>query len=70
MRILILLLFLFSSATFLYGQRHLEGLWEGTITFGGLHSQKEHKFELLIQLDGSKLKGRSYVHLQDGNIMT
>ncbi len=53
----------------LTGQKHLEGLWEGFITKGGLDQEDGYKFELLIKLDGHSVTGRSYVHLEEGKVI-
>ena len=69
MRKFTLLLFLLSGCSLLYAQHHLEGLWEGVMTEGGLHGNDGYKFELLIRLEGSKIEGRSYVHLEEGKVI-
>lgn len=51
-------------------QEALEGLWEGTITIGGLESQQGYKFELFLDvIDGRKIKGRSYVYIAKDDIL-
>ena len=57
------LLFAFLLPIVLSAQLELEGLWEGTITQGGLDSRQAYKFELLIKREGDVLTGRTYVHL-------
>lgn len=54
---LILLIALSLSA-----QKSLEGLWVGTVT-GGIHSETGYKFEMIIEVEGGTIKGKSYVHL-------
>ena len=50
-------------------QKGLEGLWEGIMTRGGIHSQEGYKFELLLKLEGRYIKGRSYVYLSEHEII-
>ncbi len=50
-------------------ERFLEGLWEGEMTVGGLESQQGLRFELLLTTEGRQLSGRSYVYLQDGEVI-
>lgn len=66
------LLLLFACCLFFpaaYAQKHLEGLWEGVIAKGGIYSNSGYKFELLIELDGSKVTGRSYIYVDDDQII-
>ena len=65
----LLFFLLLSGCTFLNAQKHIEGLWEGRITDGGIYSEDGYKFELLIQLEGSKIVGRSYVYLPEGKVI-
>mgnify|MGYP006283230355 CR=1 FL=1 len=69
MRITLLLAMLLLAELPLSGQKHLEGLWEGYITKGGLHTEDGYKFELLIKLDGHRITGRSYIHLEEGKVI-
>jgi len=69
MRITILFSVLLIGWLPLQGQKHLEGLWEGFITKGGLHNEDGYKFELLLQLDGHQITGRSYIHLEAGRVI-
>ena len=51
-------------------QEPIEGLWEGTITIGGLESRQGYKFELFLEvIDGRKIKGRSYVYIAKDDIL-
>ena len=65
---LTLMLFLL-FATQIFAQHRLEGLWEGTMTRGGIYSDQGYKFELLIEIEGSQIKGRSYVYLSDEEVI-
>lgn len=66
--LLLFILGLFLSAA--SAQPSLEGLWEGTITIGGLESQHGYKFELFLEVvDGRKIKGRSYVYIAKDDIL-
>ncbi len=49
-----------------FGQSDLEGLWEGEITIGGIHSKEGYKFELYLERKGKYVSGRSYIYLDDG----
>lgn len=53
-----------------FGQHRLAGQWEGQMTYGGLLSQKEYKLELFLQVEGSKVKGRSYVYYDPQTVIT
>lgn len=53
----------------LSAQKHLEGLWEGILTRGGIESDQGYKFELLLRLEGRYIKGRSYVYLSENEII-
>ena len=64
------LLFLFLLlAQFSFGQKGLSGLWEGTITKGGIYSEKGTKFELYLEVKGKVITGRSYVYLENGEVI-
>jgi hypothetical protein len=65
MKVLYLLgisLLCFSS---LSAQKDIEGLWEGTITFGGIHSEDTHKFQLYLKSNGRKITGKTVIHLDE-----
>lgn len=49
----------------LTAQRDIEGLWEGTITFGGIHSEDTYKFQLYLQTQGKKITGKSLIYLTE-----
>lgn len=64
-----LLLLLFSLITvFAVAQKSLEGLWVGTIT-DGIHSETGYKFEMIIEIEGKTIKGRSFVHIGPNEII-
>lgn len=65
---LLILMTLFTSIN-LQAQAHLPGLWKGFMTKGGLFSEEGYTFELFLEVDGSYLKGRSYVHLNDSEVV-
>ena len=52
-----------------FAQKGLEGLWEGTITKGGIYSEAGDRVELFLEVEGSKISGRSYVHMPDGKVV-
>lgn len=56
-----LILILFAASG--YSQRGLAGLWKGKITKGGIYSNDGYDFELYLEVDGKKLKGRTYVYI-------
>lgn len=64
-----ILCLLFFSVAVSPAQKGLAGIWEGTLTWGGLDSYESYKFELLIQVEGNRIKGRSYIHLSEGEIL-
>jgi len=66
---LTLFVLLFFALSTLTAQKGLAGLWEGTLTWGGLHNTQTYKFELLIQVEGNKVRGRSYIHLPEGEVL-
>lgn len=49
----------------LSGQQYLPGLWKGTLTQG----DKEYRVEIYIVKKRSKLSGRSYVYLDDNQVV-
>ena len=64
-----LVLTLFSVVVFqndVVAQKGLEGLWEGTITKGGIYSEEGYKFELYLKKKGKYWEGKSIVYLDDG----
>jgi hypothetical protein len=68
--IITLLLFCLAGVAYVGAQSGaLEGLWQGTMTLGGLESKKKVKFELYLQKKKSKIVGRSYLHLSDTRII-
>jgi hypothetical protein len=69
MRFFVLLLFLIAAAPALDAQKHLEGLWEGVITRGGLHAKTGYRFQLFLQIEGHRLRGRSYVYLDGEKVV-
>lgn len=58
-------LLLFLVCTLGYSQRGLAGLWKGEMTLGGLNSAQKVKFEIFLEVKGKRIKGRSYVHLDN-----
>ena len=49
----------------LIGQNGLEGLWEGTITRGGIYSKEGVKMELYLRKKGKQWYGRAIIHESD-----
>lgn len=50
-------------------QKGLAGLWEGVITEGGIYSTAGHRFELYLEVDGKRIKGRSYIYIGRDSIV-
>lgn len=65
----VLSVFLMLTAFYATAQKGVSGLWEGTMTIGGLESAKTYPFELWLEQTGSKLRGKSYIHLDDGQVV-
>jgi hypothetical protein len=65
--ILIGLFFLLCSS--LEAQKRLQGLFEGSLTVGGLESSQKLKLEMFLRFDGQEISGRSYVHLAKGQVV-
>ena len=53
----------------LFAQSAPTGLWEGYITVGGLDSDVGYKFELQLEGNGKRLKGRSYIQMGDQKVI-
>jgi hypothetical protein len=53
----------------LHAQKGLKGKWEGTITFGGHEKKEGYKFELFIESNGKTVKGQTYIHLSDTEVV-
>ncbi|MCI5080816.1 MAG: hypothetical protein MRY78_03945 [Saprospiraceae bacterium] len=50
-----------------YGQqKHMSGLWEGTIT-DGIYAKEGKKFSLYLSFDGTSVNGQTTVVLDDGS---
>jgi hypothetical protein len=69
MRYFLLFVITWSISPTLSAQKHLEGLWEGIMTRGGIDSEEGYKFELLLKLEGQYIKGRSYLYLSENEII-
>ncbi|MBB4080654.1 hypothetical protein GGR28_003289 [Lewinella aquimaris] len=67
MRAILFLFFLFPLL--LTAQTSLDGLWEGTMTVGGIYSNEALPMQLYITTEGSKVTGRSYVTLPNGKVL-
>ncbi len=48
-------------------QKGLDGRWEGTLTQNG--TQSDQKFQLVIEVDGSEVRGRTYLFLEDKRVV-
>ncbi|MCB0546734.1 MAG: hypothetical protein KDD19_04050 [Phaeodactylibacter sp.] len=53
----------------LSAQKGLAGLWEGTITHGGIYSTNGHRFQLYLEVNEKYIKGRSYIHVTADSIV-
>ncbi len=69
MRILALFIILTFSIVGLSAQSAPEGLWEGTITVGGIHSRQGYKFQMYLEATGKRLKGRTYIYLDNEQVI-
>ncbi|MCB9041636.1 MAG: hypothetical protein H6557_33905 [Lewinellaceae bacterium] len=47
----------------------LSGLWEGTITEGGIYSKQGYRFQLYLEVNEKYIKGRSYIHISADSIV-
>ena len=62
----VLLLFVAS----VFGQSRLDGTWEGTMSVGGIYSDKQLPMQLYLKTgEDRKVEGRSYVQLPDGSTL-
>lgn len=52
-----------------YTQHRLDGLYEGTLTRGGIYSKEGLRFELLLEVKGNEVIGRSYLHIDKNEII-
>lgn len=52
-----------------FAQSHLNGLWEGTMTVGGLQSTQGYPIEMVLEQRGKKVSGRTYLHLSKDRII-
>lgn len=62
------------SAVFLWApgagaQERLQGLFEGTLTVGGLESSRKIRLEMFLRFKGQEISGRSYVHLENRQVV-
>lgn len=53
----------------LHAQKGLAGLWEGTITEGGIYAAGGHRFELFLEVNEKYIKGRSYIYIGQDSIV-
>ncbi|MGH1435112.1 MAG: hypothetical protein ACRBG0_11700 [Lewinella sp.] len=53
----------------LAAQLQFEGLWEGTITVGGIQSTKGYPVQVYLERQGKTVTGRSYVYLSETRII-
>ena len=60
-QIFTLLLFICGLSTQLNAQKGLDGVWEGTITIGGIYSTQALPIQLYLTVEGNRVEGRSYV---------
>jgi len=49
--------------------KHLSGYWKGYITQGSLEATAGLPFEMYLEVKGSKVRGRTYVHQKDGKVV-
>jgi hypothetical protein len=53
----------------LTAQTSIDGLWEGTMTVGGIYSNEALPMQLHITTTEDSIHGRSYITLPDGEIL-
>ncbi len=53
----------------LYAQKKPTGLWEGTLT-GSIHSQTGLRFELLLEIRGKKVRGKTFIYEAENKVNT
>ena len=53
----------------LAAQLEFEGLWEGTITVGGIQSTQGYPVQVYLERQGKKISGRSYVYLSETRVI-
>ncbi|WP_116126984.1 hypothetical protein [Lewinella sp. IMCC34183] len=63
------LLTLFLLPFCVLAQPTLDGLWEGTMTVGGIYSDQALPMQLYLTVEEGVIKGRSYVTLPDGKVL-
>ncbi|WP_020568570.1 hypothetical protein [Neolewinella persica] len=68
-KLLLLPLLLCFTTSHLSAQSTLDGTWEGFMTVGGIHSDKQLPTQLYLKTTGKKVEGRSYVQLPDGSTL-
>lgn len=52
-----------------YSQERLQGLFEGSLTLGGLESSRRLRLEMILRIEDGRVSGRSYVHLGRNEIL-
>ena len=62
-------LYLLLLPCLLTAQTSIDGLWEGTMTVGGIYSNEALPMQLHITTTEDSIHGRSYVTLPDGEIL-
>ena len=53
----------------LAAQLEFEGLWEGTITVGGIQSSQGYPVQVYLERQGKKVTGRSYIYLSENRVI-
>lgn len=66
--ILIILCFISSLNLTAQSSKYLNGYWKGYITKNSLSETTGLSFELYLEVQGSTIKGRSYVFEEDGTV--
>jgi len=61
----LIVLFVF-TVNALSAQKGLDGVWEGTITIGGIYSSQPLPMQLYLTVNGKSIEGRSYVQIKEG----
>lgn len=57
------------GSTTLVGQTELEGLWEGTLSIGGLDTNRGYPVQIYIVRKGRQLTARTYISIAPNRII-
>lgn len=57
------------SAFNLFAQTKISGLWEGSITHGGIYANSAYKFQLYLKKEGNIITGKSSIFISEDSII-